>query len=405
MLVFRHAWRNLWRNSRRTLITLLAVMFTTAILIASYSLMQGMIVHAVQNATNLVMGEVQIHAPDYRFRRELHQLIEKPETIVNRIKAQGVHAAARTYGYGLSACGSKSAGAMFWGVNPKDEISAFDLARYLETGKYLDQTPSRGVVLGKKLAKSLNATVGSEIVVVVQAADGSMGNDLYTVTGILKSAGDSIDRDAAIIHRSDFAELFVLPQGAHEIAVNSRGSRTLEAVSSLAALAAPGLETASWRILVPALSDITAIFDAAMVIFGLVFILAGGLGVMNTMLMATFERTREFGILKALGATRMRIVGDVAAEALVLASIAASVGMAVGLLVSWYLTVKGIDTSAFSDGYSLSGIAVDTHWRAKITLKTTLFPVISMSLISVLASLYPAYLAARLDPVKAINAV
>ncbi|MBI5844034.1 MAG: ABC transporter permease [Deltaproteobacteria bacterium] len=405
MPVFRHAWRNLWRNSRRTMITLAAVMFTTAILIASYSLMQGMIVHAVQNATNLVMGEVQVHAPDYRFRRELHQLIDRPETIMDRIKARGVHAAARTYGYGLAACGSKSSGAMFWGVNPKDEISAFDLCRFLETGKYLDQTPMRGVVLGKKLAKSLKARVGSEIVVVVQAADGSMGNDLYTVTGILKSAGDSIDRDAAIIHRSDFAELFVLPEGAHEIAVNSRGGKTLEETVQLAITAAPGMETASWRVLVPALSDITAIFDAAMVIFGLVFILAGGLGVMNTMLMATFERTREFGILKALGATRLRIVGDVAAEALVLASIAASVGMVIGLTLSWYLTVKGIDTSAFSDGYSLSGIAVDTHWRAKITLKTTLFPVVSMSLISVLASLYPAWLAARLDPVKAINAV
>jgi len=197
------------------MITLAAVMFTTAILIASYSLMQGMIVHAVLNATNLVMGEVQVHAPDYRFRREIHQLIEKPDTVISAIKKAGVHAAARTYGYGLAACGSKSSGAMFWGVNPNDEIRAFDLARYLETGKYLHQAPKRGVVLGKKLAKSLKAQVGSEIVVVVQAADGSMGNDLYTVTGILKSAGDSIDRDAAIIHRADFAELFVLPEGAH----------------------------------------------------------------------------------------------------------------------------------------------------------------------------------------------
>ncbi len=405
MILFRHAWRNLWRNPRRTAITLTALMLTTAILIGSGSLMQGMLLHTVQNATNLMTGEVQIHAPDYLFRREIHQVLKNPEKTVAALARDGIPAASRAYGYGLVAHGAKSAGALFWGVNPKEERNAFDLWRYLEAGRFLSDTPQKTLVLGRKLARSLSVSVGSEIVVVVQAADGSMGNDIYKVAGILKSAGDSIDRDCAIIHRSDFADLFVLPKGAHEIAANTRGRLSAESEAVLAARAAPGMEVKTWRQLLPALSDITSLFDAIMMIFGLVFLLAGGLGVMNTMLMATFERTREFGIIKALGATPFRIVKDVAMEALVLAGAASLAGLVIGALLAWYLAVKGIDTSMFSDGYSFSGVAVDTHWRASISLKTILFPVISMSLISILASLYPASLAARLDPVKAINAV
>jgi ABC-type lipoprotein release transport system permease subunit len=154
--------------------------------------------HAVSNATNLVVGEVQVHAQGYLADHSIYKALHEPDLILRAAKQKDVAAAPRRYGYGLVAVGTKSAGARFWGVEPAAERITFDLAHHLQEGRFLSETTQRGVVLGQKLARSLQAQIGSEIVVVVQAADGSLGNDLYTVTGILKAAGDSIDRNAAL---------------------------------------------------------------------------------------------------------------------------------------------------------------------------------------------------------------
>ena len=316
-MILTLAWRNIWRNSRRTAITVAAVSLNAAILIASYALMDGMMIHTVENTTNIVVGEAQIHAPGYLVDRSMYKTVEKPEDVLARLAREGVPASARGYGYGLAASGTKSAGAMFWGMDPAVESRVFDLARHVERGAFLSAQAEGGVVLGKKLARSLKADLGSEIVVVVQAADGSLGNELYTVTGILKAAGDSLDRTAALLHRDDFETLFVSDGRVHEIAVNTRGALPLEETARLAEKAAPGMEVKTWRQLLPSLSDMVNMFDAAIAVFGMIFFLASALGVMNTMLMATFERIREFGILKAIGTTPWRILRDVAAEALV----------------------------------------------------------------------------------------
>ncbi len=403
MNTFHYGWRNLWRNGRRTLITLAAVTLSTAILIASYGLMDGLMNHAVSNATNLVVGEVQVHAPGYLADHSIYKALTDPELIYKAAQKKDIPAALRRYGYGLVAAGTKSAGARFWGVEPALELATFDLAQHLEQGRFLTETPNRGVVLGQKLARSLRAQIGSEIVVVVQAADGSLGNDLYTVKGILKSAGDNIDRNAALIHAVDFEELFVSGERIHEVALNSRGISPLELLRALVSTAAPEEEVKSWRQLLPEVSDMVNLFDAFIWIFGLIFLLAAGMGVMNTMLMATYERIREFGILKALGATPWRIITDVAAEALVLAAMGTILGTILGLAGSYYLQEVGLDLSIFAGSYSVGGVAFDPVWRATISPKIVYIPVVLMMIIGLLASLYPAALAARLDPVRAIH--
>ena len=399
----QYGWRNLWRNTRRTGITLAAVCLSTAILMASYGLMDGLMQHAVSNATNLVVGEVQVHAQGYLADHSIYKALNEPDLILRAAKQKNVAAAPRRYGYGLVAVGTKSAGARFWGVEPASERTTFDLAQHLQEGRFLSETTQRGVVLGQKLARSLQAQIGSEIVVVVQAADGSLGNDLYTVTGILKAAGDSIDRNAALIHAADFVELFVSGDRIHEVAFNSRGMVSPEGLTALLSIAAPEEEIKSWRQLMPEVSDMVNLFDAFIWIFGLIFLLAAGMGVMNTMLMATYERIREFGILKALGATPWGIIRDVAAEALMLAALGTILGTILGLAGSYYLQEVGLDLSIFAGTYSVGGVAFDPIWRATISPKMVFIPVVLMLIIGLLASLYPAALAARLDPVKAIH--
>ena len=403
MNTIHYGWRNLWRNTRRTLITLAAVTLSTAILIASYGLMDGLMEHAVSNATNLVVGEVQVHASGYLADRSIYKSLANPELILKTARDNNIGAAPRRYGYGLVAVGTKCAGALFWGVDPARERDTFDLAKHLSRGKFLSETPDRTMVLGQKLARSLQAEVGSEVVVVVQAADGSLGNELFKVTGVLKDAGDSIDRNAALIHAKDFIELFVSGERVQEIALNSRGRVPIDELTRLVAQVASGQEVKNWRQLLPSVSDMVNLFDAFIWVFGLIFVLAAGMGVMNTMLMATYERMREFGIIKALGATPYRIVGDVAVEALILAGIATLVGSLLALAGSYYLQEVGLDTSKFAGSYTVGGVAFDPVWRAALSIKAFVMPIVLMALTSLVASLYPATLAARLDPVRAIH--
>jgi ABC-type lipoprotein release transport system permease subunit len=350
-----------------------------------------------------VVGEVQVHAQGYRRDHSIYKALNRPDLILRAAKQNNVAAAPRRYGYGLVAVGTKSAGARFWGVQPALERTTFDLAQRLSEGRFLSETSQRGVVLGQKLARSLQAQIGSEIVVVVQAADGSLGNDLYTVIGILKASGDSIDRNAALIHAADFDELFVSGGRIHEVALNSRERMSIERLTELLSIAAPEEEIMSWRQLLPEVSDMVNLFDAFIWIFGLIFLLAAGMGVMNTMLMATYERIREFGILKALGATPWRIIRDVATEALVLAALGTVLGTILGLAGSYYLQEVGLNLSIFAGTYSVGGVAFDPIWRATISARMVYIPVVLMLIIGLLASLYPAALAARLDPVRAIH--
>ncbi len=406
MNTFRIGWRNIWRNGRRTWITVVAIALNTAILIASYGLMQGMMVDMVDNATRMVVGDAQVHAPGYRLDQSMYKSIAEPQRILDAARQKDIDAAARSYGFGLVSSGAKSAGGIFWGVEPAAEQKSFELAKHIFKGEYLPPEPGKQVVLGKKLAKSLQAEVGSEIVAVVQAADGSLGNDLFTVCGILKVAGEKVDRGAAIIHRADFEELFVAGGRIHEIALNAWGRLPPEEVAAAVSLAAGDDEVRTWQQLMPMLGEMVNLFDAAIFIFGMIFFLAAGLGVMNTMLMATYERIREFGVLKALGSTPWRIMKDVSAEALVMAVFSTLIGAVVGVAAGLYFHEYGINLEAMAkDTITFSGVAFNPLWRATLSVKIVMLPVVVMWIICVLAALYPAGKAARLNPVRAMTHV
>lgn len=406
MLSIRLAWRNLWRNKRRTLITLIALAVNTAVLITTFALMDGYIENAVRYATDLLTGEAQIHAHEYLEDHSLYKTIDNPDKIIAKAKSQGINASPRVYGYGLLAVGNKSAGVLFEGIDPELEKQAFTLHEHLQgDGRFVSEKADKGIVLGKKLAKTLNAEIGSEIIAVVQASDGSLGTDIYTVSGIFKTAGEKLDRSAAICHIDDFRELFVMENAVHEIALNSFRAVELEEIKPLMGNTIDGLEFKTWRQLNPSLSEMLEMSDVGMGIFAMIFFIVAGLGVMNTMLMATYDRIREFGILKAIGTSPMAIVRDILVEAMMMSIIAICIGFVLGLAGSYYLSLHGIDMSGVGGDVTFAGIAFDPIWKAVIHPESFIAPMVMMCVISVLASIYPAVIAARLKPVEAMNHV
>ena len=403
MKLVKISWRNLWRNSTRTNVTITAVALCIAILIIFQSLIIGLIGKAVYNTTNLVVGEVQIHAIGYLDDRSIYKSLKNVDKIRAVAKENNIGMVERSYGFGLISSGTKSAGTQFWGIDPESELKYFDFANHIDEGNFLTKTSLKKVVLGNKLARSLAAELGTELVIFVQGADGSLGNELFYVTGILGNVADNIDRGAAIILRDDFDILFSTNNLIHEIALNSNGKLEAEEIQKLMSAKAAGVAVETWKELMPTIAIMTEKMSVFMLtMFSLIFTIAASLGVMNTLVMSTYDRMKEFGIIRAIGATPWLIIRQVSLEAILLTFLASIIGTVIGLSIAIYLQVYGIDISG-KGNLAFGGIVFDPIWRASVSLKSVFLPVVLMMLTSIVASIYPASIAARIKPVEAIH--
>jgi len=403
MKIVKVSWRNLWLNPTRTNVTIAAVSLCIAILIVFQSLIVGLIGKAVYNTTNLVVGEVQIHSTGYLDDHSMYKSLQNIEEVRAIAKENNIGMVERSYGFGLISSGTKSSGTQFWGINPESELKYFDFANHIDEGNFLTSTSLNKVVLGKKLARSLAAEVGTELVVFVQGADGSLGNELFYVTGILENVADNIDRGAAIILKDDFDILFSANNLIHEIALNSKGKFEAEEIQKLISAKITDVDVETWKELMPTIALMTEKMSVFMLtIFSLIFTIAASLGVMNTLIMSTYDRMKEFGIIRAIGATPWLIIRLVSLEAILLTFLASIIGTVIGLSIALYLQEYGIDISG-KGNLAIGGIVFDPIWRASISIKTVFLPVMLMMLTSIAASIYPASIAARIKPVEAIH--
>ena len=403
MKIIKVSWRNLWRNPIRTNVTISAVAICIAILIIFQSMIVGLIEKAKFNTTNLIIGEVQIHAEDYFDDRSIYKSLQNIEEIHSVAKENNIGLVERSYGFGLISSGTKSAGTQFWGINPESELHHFDFANHIDKGNFLTNTSLKKIVLGKKLASSIAADIGTELVVFVQGADGSLGNELFYVSGILKNMADNIDRGAAMILREDFNILFSTNNLIHEIALNSKGRLESEEIQKLVSAKTTGVDVETWQQLMPTIAMMTEKMIVFMrTLFSLIFGIAASLGVMNTMIMSTYDRMREFGIIRAIGTTPWRILKQVSLEAILMTIFASIIGVVVGLSVALYFQKYGFDVSG-SGNMSFGGVVMDPIWRANVSVGIVFLPVVLMILVSTVASIYPASIAARIKPVEAIH--
>ncbi|HAU28636.1 MAG TPA: hypothetical protein DCW68_00790 [Rhodospirillaceae bacterium] len=397
------AWRNLLRNRRRTLVTVGAVAFTMALLVLVGALSEGMVQGLIRNVTETSMGLVQAHAPGYLSDPSFYTAMEHSEVLEAAAKDAGISVARRSFGGGLLAYGDKSAGARIWGVVPEME-KAFRFSGSLAEGTFLSaKTPPGSVVLGRKIAHLLKAGIGDDIVVLVQASDGSVGNELLRVVGVFAPIGDDFDRSAAVISSADFEHVFVSGGRVHELAFLARDGRSAETLVSELEPFAEGAVLRTWRQLMPPISDMDLMMRGMMVFVGLVFSLAAGFGIVNTMMMAVHERVREYGVLKALGCTPLRLFVDTSIEALLMGGVGTVLGGLVGQgLVVWFI-YHPIDLSRIVGDMSLVGVAFDPLWRAASAPDLIFLNAVVMLVLCWGVSILPALRAARLNPVEAMN--
>jgi len=207
------AWRSVWRNRRRSLVTIGAMAFALWVMINYMGLVEGMIVGMERDAVDLEVGELQVVAPGYRDDPALDVVLTDSADLLQRIDALGYRAAPRLMGGGLAAVGQESAGVQLVGVDVVRDAQVTNIAQHMDQGQWLEARQPAGVVLGGRLARTLGASLGDELLVLSQGADGSIANDLYRVRGILGDVGAAVDRTTVFLTAAAFRDLMMLPQG------------------------------------------------------------------------------------------------------------------------------------------------------------------------------------------------
>ncbi|VAX25949.1 hypothetical protein MNBD_NITROSPINAE04-1430 [hydrothermal vent metagenome] len=407
MRILPFALRGLSRNKTRSIVTTGAMAFAGTIMIFYLSLLEGFTETFERNTVGMNIGDIQIHAKGYRDDPDLYNRIQNAEQIIKKIEAIGFTASPRLYGYGLAASGSASSGINLRGINLEKEPTVTQLHKHILKGAWLDKADKKGVVIGGKLARTLGVGVGDELIILSQAADGSVANDLYTARGILKSVGEMIDRAGFFMTDDAFREVMVMPEGTHEIAVSTRNTRIeLKTAVKMVSQAAPGYETLSWRKLQPVVARLIDNAEAGTIITLLIIYSAIGMVVLNAMLMSVFERIREFGVMKAIGVSPWQIIAVVFAEALFQAALACAIALVIGVSLSLHFQAYGIDLSAWTGSAvesSIGGVALDPVWYTHVTFETVARPLEFLLLIVGIAVIYPGVKAAVIQPVKAIH--
>ncbi len=406
MNIFTWALRNTWRTRHRSGVIILAMGFAGFIMIFYAALMEGLLRNTERNAIAMEAGQIQIHAPGYRDDPDLYKTIADGGQVLHRLAAEGYRAAPRLYAFGLAAAGSNSAGVRLRGLEVELEKQVTELDRHLLAGAWLDPNDPDGVVLGRKLARILGLGVGGEVVIVGQAADGSMANELYRVRGILKSVSEGIDRAGFFMTAGAFRDLEVMPEGFHEIALRYGidDGPTLDERTAALAAQFPDLEVRNWRQLQPVVARVLDISRYSLLLMLVVTYTAVGILTLNSMLMAVFERIHEFGVIKALGVLPRQVFFLIVTETGIQVLVAMGVALITALPLSYYCESHPVDLSSLaSTSASIAGIALDPLWYTRVTWDTVLTPLLVMAAMALFAVLYPAAKAARLKPLAAIH--
>ena len=396
------AWRNVWRNQRRSLVTVAATTLALVVMILYAGLMEGYLVGMERNILDLDLGDLQIFAEDYRENPSIHTRIDDPAGILEPLADAGFPASARLLSYGLAAADDASAGVSLRGIDVEREQGVSDIHGHLTEGRWLEPDDADGVVLGGRLAYTLGVSPGDELVILSQGTDSAMAIDLFRVRGVLRNISDGIDRSGVFMSEAAFRELLIVPDGAHQIIVRRpHGVELLEAAATVSGVASQH-DVKTWRQLMPTIASLLDSTRGVMIVMYLIIYFAIAILVLNAMLMAVFERIRELGVLKALGASPFDILRLIVVESSIQIGLAVAVGLVIAFPALLYLERVGLDLSAMA-GVSIMGIAFDPIWRARITPDVITQPVLMLLGMAGVAVIFPALKAAWIRPVDAMR--
>jgi len=405
-IVLLLAWRSVWKNKRRTVLTLLTVVIGSAMIIFLNAFATGGHEQMIEDAVSTNTGHIQIHekgfwdnrGTDYAFQADegLLKLLESD----SRIKSfsRRIHAA------GLLSCRDTTVGAMIQAVDPARENEVTDLHRHIIEGRFLDENDTTSVVLGAVLARNLGVKPGGKIALISQGFDGSIAAEKLTVVGLFNSGNPEYDQSLMIMPFAQAQQTFTMMGYINAITIHLKSPAYTDAVRDHIRrhVDTGALEVMGWDGLMPELVQFIVMDDIGAYIFDFILFMVVAFGILNTIQMSVFERIREFGVMLAIGTRPGQVTAIVIFESLFISIIGVVLGMALGSGISYYFTLNPLDYSQFADEIAVWGIAT-TLFPAKLTwLNITVTSFLTLGL-AVLFTVFPARRAAKLNPIEAIR--
>ncbi|MGQ9427415.1 ABC transporter permease [Gilvimarinus sp. F26214L] len=407
MLELRLAWRNIWRHSRRTWLTVGAMVFSNILLVFMIGLQFGTYQLMIDNTLQVFTGHMQLQAPGYLDEPTIRKTLPDIQALADDVRANisGVDVSARATGFALASSEERSYGIQVVGVQPHYEAQVSTLSGLLKAGRYLQAGDTNSVVIGETLARNLKIGVGEELTILGSGRDGSMAADVLTVAGIFESNMPDMDRSLAIMPLEQFQNVFFMEGRGHNLIIKARDFSLVDDKTTQLRRrygGDPDMVVLHWDELNPGLRQaIQADIASAWFMYGVLIILVA-FSVMNTQLMSVLERTREFGVVMALGLRSGRMVRLVLLETAVMAGVGLLLGALLGGGLSLILGHTGFvypGMEEMTERFNLPG-----RIFPEVSLFTVLFGPGVVFVASMLAALYPALRLHFLQPVAAMRA-
>jgi lipoprotein-releasing system permease protein len=404
-IVIRLAWRNLWRNRRRTLIMLTAVTVGVWAMIFMTALIRGMVSKMVEDGIDVLPGHVQVHQAKFRDDPSVANMIPITDTeIARRFDGAGFRAwASRVRVPAVITSEYESRGVTLLGVDPEMERGLTFVNYGQVDGRFLESPDDSGIVIGKKLAETLETGLGKRVVLMSQDPDNEIADRGFRVVGLFEASVKSNEETFVFAGKTTIQKMLKIGDHVTEIFALGDDYRNVEPTFEKArSLVGDDLEVTRWYELDAYLGSMLKVMDGFVLVWIVVVFLALSFGLVNTLVMAVFERVREIGLMLALGVRPMLILGQVVVESTLLLAI----GLALGSTLAW-ATVQpmkdGVDLSIVGQGMEMWGMS-SVLYPELLTSDIVLANVVVLVL-GFLASLSPAWRAAHYEPVEALTKV
>jgi ABC-type lipoprotein release transport system permease subunit len=402
-MIVKMAFRNIFRQKRRTILTAMSMIGGFAMAAIFIGWADGSYGNIIDNFTRYHTGHIQVHESNYLDRPSLYKTVDQFQKIDSKLKKIDMldSWAPRVYSAGLVSVREKSTGAKIIGIDPKLETRTTSFPKKVTEGSMIGDTAAGEVLIGKGMASILKAKLGDDIVIVSQGADGSIANDSYKIIGLVDSGDEMADRMAFYLHIDDAQELLVLGERIHEIAITVHDLDDVAAATSEVGIALNNdkLIADPWQVFARSFYIAMKADMEGMWISLFIIVLIVAVGVLNTVLMSVLERTREYGVLKAMGTQPTQIIKLILTEVNILAFGSVIVGIGLGLLANYYLSQTGI---TLAEPLSYGGMEFKVM-KSEINLRSFVIPAITIFLSASFVGLFPALKAAHTDPARSMR--
>lgn len=408
MSALAYAWRSLWRNRRRTLITLAAIALSIMLVQAFHNLSVGVYARMIDDGVRAGSGHLAVYRQGYLEGRE-DTLSFPPADLAAGVQAvPGVaRVLPRIYIPALAQSSYDSRGILLVGVDPEPERAVNPFLKDLPADAMLRDLDGRDAVIGRRLLDDLRLAVGRKLVVTAQHRDGTLHSELLRVRGVVSTGIADVDGSLLMVGRERAALLAGMSGEVHELAIildQADDERRVFPVLADLVRGHPELDAVSWDEAMPNLANAIKLDYASQKFIFVIILLIVTIGVVNTLLMSVMERLREFGVVLALGSSPTRLRLLVLIEAALLGTAAAAVGCLLGALATWYLVEVGIDLQNFiPETLEFGGVVFDPVLRAAWDFGWMMRIALYVVGLTLLAALYPAIKAGRTTPVEAMR--